>query len=79
MRDPNDLRPTIVRCQATDSIPPQVSRKEWTIGLQRMYSVAKCRYKLARRMCSEVDGSSIIFIGTEEEYTRIALILYTLP
>ncbi len=25
---PNDLRPTIFRCQATDSIPPQVIRNE---------------------------------------------------
>ncbi len=25
---PNDLRPTVFRCHATDSIPPQVSRKE---------------------------------------------------
>ncbi len=25
---PNDLRPTIFECQTTDSIPPQVSRKE---------------------------------------------------
>ena len=25
--EPNDLRPTILGCQATDSIPPQASRK----------------------------------------------------
>ena len=29
---PNDLRPTMFGCQATDSIPPQVSRKELSDG-----------------------------------------------